>query len=61
MKKENKRYFDIYQETVEKYISALEEENKRLKEEIFKLKKRLEYIEMMTKGLISYDLVIKKR
>ena len=61
MIKENKRYFDVYQETVEKYISALEEENKRLKEEIFKLKKRLEYIEMMTKGLISYDLVIKKR
>jgi len=40
-------------------IKELLEENQELRSEIFELKERLENIELMTKGLISYRLLKK--
>jgi len=40
-------------------IEKLEEENQKLKDEIFELRERLEDIELMAKGLISYRLLKK--
>jgi len=40
-------------------IEKLEKENQKLRNEIFELKERLEDIELMAKGLISYRLLKK--
>jgi len=45
------------EKSLEELVERLLEENKRLREEVFELKRRLRWIEYLTKGMLPFDLV----
>ena len=45
------------QKNYSEVLHRLQEENSRLRDENFNLKKRLEYIELLAKGLLHNDII----